>query len=69
MMETLSKRLDVYTTITPTVALAEIIAQILVGLLSILALATKSIKQGRYSEVFVAVEVFPELNATQKNLL
>ncbi len=43
-------RLDIYTKITPTVSLTEMIVKILVELLSILALATKQIQQGKLSE-------------------
>ena len=43
-------RLDIYTKIPPTVAMTEIVVKILVELLSILALATKQIKQGKPSE-------------------
>ena len=43
-------RLDIYTKIPPTVAMTEIVVKILVELLSILALATRQIKQGKPSE-------------------
>ena len=62
------KRLDIYTKVPPTPAMTEIIAKIMVELLSALALATKQIRQGRPSEsVFVDVMYFPT-HATQKNL-
>jgi fungal STAND N-terminal Goodbye domain len=44
------KRLDIYTTIPPTPIMTEIIVKIMVELLSVLALASKQIKQGRFSE-------------------
>ncbi len=44
------KRLDIYTKVSPTEAMTEIVVKILVELLSTLALATKQIKQGRPSE-------------------
>jgi hypothetical protein len=44
------KRLDIYTKVPPTPAMTEIIAKIMVELLSTLALATKQIRQGRPSE-------------------
>ena len=44
------ERLDVYTKIPPTVAMTEMIVKILVELLSILALVTKQVKQGKASE-------------------
>jgi hypothetical protein len=43
-------RLDIYTKIPPTVGMTEIIIKILVELLSILALATKQLRQGILSE-------------------
>jgi hypothetical protein len=43
-------RLDIYTKITPTVSLTEMIVKILAEILSILALATKQIQQGKLSE-------------------
>jgi hypothetical protein len=45
-------RLDIYTRIPPTPAMDEIVAKIMVELLSTLALATKELKQGR-SSVFI----------------
>ena len=43
-------RLDIYTRIVPTVSMTEMIIKILVELLSILALATKQLQQGKLSE-------------------
>ena len=43
-------RLDIYTKIPPTVSMIEMIVKILVELLSILALATKQLQQGKLSE-------------------
>jgi hypothetical protein len=43
-------RLDIYTKIPPTVSMTEMIVKILVELLSILALATKQLQQGKFSE-------------------
>jgi hypothetical protein len=43
------KRLEIYTTIPPTSLMTDIIIKIMVELLSVLALATKQIKQGRFS--------------------
>jgi hypothetical protein len=47
------KRLEVYTTIPPNPILTEVIVKIMVELLSVLALASKQIKQGRFSECTV----------------
>ena len=44
------KRLEIYTTIPPTTIMMDIIVKIMVEVLSVLALATKEIKQGRFSE-------------------
>jgi hypothetical protein len=44
------KRLEVYTTIPPTPMMMDLIIKIMVELLSVLALATKQIKQGRFSK-------------------
>ena len=47
------KRLEIYTTIPPTPIMTDIIVKIMVELLSVLALATKQIKQGRFSKCAV----------------
>ena len=44
------KRLEVYTTIQSTQMMMDLIIKIMVELLSVLALATKQIKQGRFSK-------------------
>jgi hypothetical protein len=44
------KRLEIYTTIPPTQIMTDIIIKIMVELLSVLALATNQIKQGRFSK-------------------
>ena len=51
------KRLDIYTKISSTPALDEVVIKILVELLSTLALATKELKQGRPSES-ILIDVF-----------
>jgi hypothetical protein len=43
------KRLEIYTTIPPTPIMTEVIVKIMVELLSVLALASKQIKEGRFS--------------------
>jgi hypothetical protein len=43
-------RLEIYTKIPPTVSMTEVIVKILVEVLSILALATKQLQQGKLSE-------------------
>jgi hypothetical protein len=55
-IEHLLYRLDIYTKITPTVAMTEILVKILVELFHTLALATKEVRQGKPSEsVFTVV--------------
>jgi hypothetical protein len=49
-VEHFMNRLDIYTKIPPTVSMTEIVIKILVELLSILALATKQLQQGKLSE-------------------
>ena len=44
------KRLEVYTTIPPTPAMMDLVIKIMAELLSVLALTTKEIKQGRFSK-------------------
>ena len=57
------KRLEIYTTIPPTPIITNIIIKIMVELLSVLALATKQIKQGRFSKCSVAY-TFPASQCT-----
>jgi hypothetical protein len=47
------KRLEVYTTIPPTPTITDIIVKVMVELLSVLALTTKQIMQGRFSKCAV----------------
>ena len=48
-IETFLSRVKIYTQIHPTPALTETVIKILVGLLGVLALATKQVNQGRLS--------------------
>jgi hypothetical protein len=49
-------RLNIYTEIRPTQALTKVLVKIIIELISTLALATKQVKQRRFSEfVFVFV--------------
>lgn len=50
--ENFLRRLDIYVKIPQTTAMTEIIVKIMVELLSILALATQQVKQGRLSASF-----------------
>ena len=47
-------RLSIYTGISPTPALTNVLVKIIVELLSTLALATKQVKQGRFSKYILA---------------
>jgi len=47
------KRLEIYTTISPSLLMKELIAKTMVELLSVLALATKRYKEGRLSKCAV----------------
>jgi hypothetical protein len=51
--ETFLSRLSIYTGVPPTPALTNVLVKIIVELLSTLALATKQVKQGRFSEFFL----------------
>ena len=46
-------RLEIYTGITPTTAMTDIIIEIMVEVLTILAIATKEVKRGRFSELIL----------------
>jgi hypothetical protein len=52
------KRLEIYTTIPPTPVMTDIIVKIMVELLSVLALATKQIEQGRFSKCAVTYTLY-----------
>ena len=60
------KRLEVYTTIPPTPMMTDLIVKIIVELLSVLALATEQIKQGRFSKCAVKYMSLM-LNVSQRN--
>ena len=61
-------RLNIYTRIPPTPAIDEIVAKVLVELISTLALVTGELKQRRSSES-VLTDVLLSLSTTQSNLL
>ena len=52
------KRLEIYTMIPPTPMLIEVVVKIMIEFLSVLALASKQIKQGRLSECAVTYVLF-----------
>jgi len=51
------KRLKIYTTILPTPIMTDIIVKIIVELLSVLSLAMKQIRQGRFSKRIIMYEL------------
>src|SRR5580698_8465244 len=53
--ENFLSRLSIYTGMPPTRALTNILMKIIVELISTLALATKQVKQGRFSEFVLVV--------------
>jgi len=60
-------RLDIYTRITPTPAIDEIVVKILVELISTLGLVTEELKQRRSSKSVLA-DVLLSLTAAQSSL-
>jgi hypothetical protein len=52
------KRLEIYTMIPPTSMLIDVVVKIMIEFLSVLALASKQIKQGRLSECAVSYILF-----------
>ena len=66
-IELFLNRLDIYTKVTPTPAMNEIVVKIMVELLSTLALVTKQIKQGRPSGSILS-DCIARLNGIQRNL-
>jgi hypothetical protein len=49
------RRLEIYTSITPTMAMSDIIVEIMIEVLTILGIATKEVKRGRFSELIGGV--------------
>ena len=52
-------RLEIYTSITPTTAMTNVIVQIMVEVLTILAIATEEVKHGRLSELMPCISIHP----------
>jgi len=52
-MENFFRRLEVYTEMTPTTEMINMIMKIMVEVVMILGIATKEIRQGRTSEFFI----------------
>ena len=53
--ENFLSRLEIYAGIPPTPALTNVLVKIIVELISTLALATKQVKQGRFSEFVLLI--------------
>ena len=66
-MEFFFKRLEVYIKVRPTAAMTDIIVKIVVEVISILAIVTKEMKQGRFSMSFV-VCISPESNVSRREV-
>ena len=70
-IERFFQRLEIYTGITPTTAMTDIIIDIIAEVLTILAMATKEVKCGRMSESMLCRFTILKLTETsvQKNIL
>jgi hypothetical protein len=52
-------RLEIYTGIAPTAAMMDMMVEIMVEVLKILAIATNEIKRGRFSELISCIFTLP----------
>ena len=71
-IESFFKRLESYTEVPPTAAMTDVIVKIMIEVLSILAIATKEIKQGRPSAliyVYLLLLTYSFLEKFVKKLL
>ncbi len=71
-IESFFKRLESYTEVPPTAAMTDVIVKIMIEVLSILAIATKDIKQGRPSAliyVYLLLLTYSFLEKFVKKLL
>jgi hypothetical protein len=50
-MEHFFRRLEIYTSVTPTTAMMDMVVEIMVEVVTILGIATKEVKRGRFSEL------------------
>ena len=53
-------RLEIYIGITPTTAMTDMIVEIMVEVLTILGIATKEVKRGRFSELMSCIFTLPD---------
>jgi hypothetical protein len=63
-IERFFQRLEIYTGITPTTAMTDIIVDIMVEVLTILAIATKEVKRGRLSKSMLCIFTILDLTDT-----
>jgi hypothetical protein len=61
-------RLEIYTSITPTTAMKDVIIEIMVEVLTILGIATKEVKRGRLSELMLIDLPLLTHNVVQKSI-
>jgi hypothetical protein len=47
------RRLEIYTGVTPTTAMMDMVIEIMVEVVTILGIATKEVKRGRFSELML----------------
>ena len=47
------RRLEIYTSVTPTPTMTDMVVEIMVEVLAILGIATKEVKRGRFSELML----------------
>jgi hypothetical protein len=59
-IERFFRRLEIYTSITPTTAMTDMIVEIMVEVLAILAIATKEVRRGRFSELIPGIFTLPD---------
>ena len=59
-IERFFRRLNIYIGITPTTAMTDMIVEIMVEVLTILAIATKEVKRGRFSESMSCIFTLPD---------
>jgi hypothetical protein len=68
-IENFLRRLKIYTEIPPTPAMTETLVKIMIELLSVLALATKQINQGRFSRCILPKKKnYPGLKLLQRDM-
>ncbi len=54
------RRLEIYTGLTPTMAMTDMIVEIMVEVLMILAIATKEVERGLFSKLMFCIFTLPD---------